>query len=357
MRVHPKQLVEKCVITDDVYSKGLQPIVPKNTVVTLIIQEVLDRFMIREVEVEEYLEDGMTYFPLPIEAIEQTNVKAPATPFIEHYHTVVKQYETFYQLWQSGVPLDIHKVREAIVPLVERAVDYQRDVLLLFKEATKERYLAHHSVAVALLTGLLAKQLGYDKDWIQVALAGFLADSGMAKISQRLLKKQQALVLPEQEEVKKHPTYSYRYVEKCASLSRQAKLGIIQHHEKLDGSGYPMGVKRDRIHPYAKIIAICDSYHAMMTERFYQKEKRLFEAVLDMRQKVNQQFDDKYLYRFFYMLEKQLKQQAVMLSSGERAEIIELHLNKDPQIIVRVYQTNNMYTLTQDASPEITTFI
>lgn len=357
MRVHPKQLVTNCVITEDIYSKGLQPIIPKNTVVTPLIQEVLDRFMIQEVDVDDYLEDGMTYFPLPFEAEEDTHEKVLSTPFMEHYHTVVEQYENLYQLWQSGVPLDIHKVRETIIPLAKRIDEHKRDVLLLFKEVTKDRYLAHHSVAMALIASLLAKQSGHDKDWIQVCLAGFLADSGMSKISQRLLRKPQPLVPPEYDQIKKHPIYSYRFVEKCASLSRQAKLGIIQHHEKLDGSGYPMGVKRAKIHSYAKMIGISDSYHAMMSERYYQKEKPLFDTIIEMRQRINHQFDDQYLYQFFYLLEETLKNQQVTLSTGEKAEIIELHLNKDPEAIVRVYGTNNIYTLTQDASPTITAFI
>jgi HD-GYP domain-containing protein (c-di-GMP phosphodiesterase class II) len=357
MRVHPKQLVTNCVITEDVYSKGLQPIIPKNTVVTPLIQEVLDRFMIEEVEVDDYLEDGMTYFPLPFETVEEQQEHVAFTPFLEHYRTVVEQYENLYQLWQSGVPLDIHKVRETIIPLAKRMDQHQRDVLLLFREVTKDRYLAHHSVATALISSLLAKQSGHDKDWIQVCLAGFLADSGMSKISQRLLKKPQALIPPEHDEIRKHPIYSYRYVEKCASLSRQAKLGIIQHHEKLDGSGYPMGVKRDKIHPYAKMIAISDSYHAMMSERYYQKEKPLFDTMIEMRENIDHQFDDQYLYQFFHLVEEALKNQQVRLSTGEKAEIIELHLNKDPEAIVRVHGTNDIYTLTQDGSPTITAFI
>lgn len=357
MRVHPKQLVTNCVITEDVYSKGLQPIIPKNTIVSPLIQEVLDRFLVQEVVVDEYLEDGMTYFPLPFEAVEHKQEKAATMPFMEHYHLVVEEYENLYQLWQSGVPLDIHRVRETIVPLAKRSDRHKDDVLLLFRQAKKERYFAHHSVATALIVALLAKQSGHDKDWIQVCLAGFLADSGMAKISQRLLKKPQALVLPEYEEVKKHPIYSYRYVEKCASLSRQAQLGIIQHHEKLDGSGYPIGVKDKKIHPYAKMIAISDSYHAMMSERYYQKEKLFFDTLIEMTNRVNHQFDQQYLHYFYDLLEESLVNRPVFISSGEKATIIELNLKAQPEAIVKVVGSNQIYTLTKEASPKITAFI
>ncbi|HSH45149.1 MAG TPA: HD domain-containing phosphohydrolase, partial [Longimicrobiales bacterium] len=62
----------------------------------------------------------------------------------------------------------------------------------------------------------------------------------------------------EYHEIKKHPTYSYRMLEKNALVSTKVKLAVLQHHERMDGSGYPLGIKAQQIHPYARIVMVCD---------------------------------------------------------------------------------------------------
>ena len=122
----------------------------------------------------------------------------------------------------------------------------------------------------------------HDIDWFQIGLAGVLADSGMSRLNPNWLIKGTELTIQEFKEMKKHPTYSYQLVENITALTKAAKLAILQHHERLDGSGYPLGVKADKIHPYAKIIAIVDTYHAMTSERAYKPKKSPFKVMEEM---------------------------------------------------------------------------
>ena len=364
MRVHPKQLEPKCVLLQDIYGKGNHPIIPKKTVLSETHIDVLIRFRIADVEVAKNLANGLTYFPQPLTAEDklppETAVvtKEPEPEdFIEQYQAAVTQYQKMFTEWQSGVPLDIHAVRQLMLPLLEQVEEKQMTILLLATRSTKADYIYHHSIAISLLTALLAKRLGYEKDWIQVSLAAFIADSGMAKVSPRILKKELPLTPPEKEEVAKHPTYSYRNAENCLSLSKAAKLGVIQHHEYLDGSGYPLGVKADKIHPYAKMIAITDSYHAMTSDRVYRRKKPFFAVIPEMRQKVNHQFDPNFLAAFIQLLEETLLDQPVYLTNGQSGRLVSLSLDDHPEVLVQVNETRDVISIADQNKVKIDYFI
>ncbi|PXW89823.1 HD-GYP domain-containing protein (c-di-GMP phosphodiesterase class II) [Streptohalobacillus salinus] len=364
MRVHPKQLEPKCVLLQDIYGKGNYPIVPKKTVLSETHIDVLIRFSVLEVEVAKNLANGLTFFPQPLAEEDKLPQKKTLTEqepepveFTVQYQEAVSQYQKMFTEWQSGVPLDIHAVRQLILPLLEEAEANQLTILLLASRSNKSEYIYHHSIAISLLTALLAKRLGYQKDWIQVSLAAFIADSGMAKVSPRILKKELPLTPPEKEEVEKHPTFSYRNAQNCPSLSKAAKLGVIQHHEYLDGSGYPLGVKADKIHPYAKMIAITDSYHAMTSERFYRHKKPFFAVIPEMRQKINHQFDPEFLNAFIQLLEETILDQPVYLTNGQSGRVVSLSLDDHPEVLVQVHETQDVISIADQNKVKIDYFI
>src|SRR5699024_4779276 len=119
----------------------------------------------------------------------------------------------------------------------------------------------HHGVSVAILSAYIDKKMGFSKDkCLQHGLSCFLCDISMAKIRPDIRFKTDVLNDAEYQEVKKHPIYSYRMIEQQPTVSHAAKLGILQHHERVDGSGYPLGLKKNKIHRFARIIAVCDIY-------------------------------------------------------------------------------------------------
>lgn len=71
--------------------------------------------------------------------------------------------------------------------------------------------------------------------------------------------------------MRQHSTYSYNMIKDRPEFSPAVCLGVLQHHEKINGSGYPMGVSAEKICPYAKILSVADIYDALVTERPYKK--------------------------------------------------------------------------------------
>ena len=98
----------------------------------------------------------------------------------------------------------------------------------------------------------------------------------MAKLNPAILQKSK-IASEDIKEIKMHPSENYKMIKDISSLTKDAKIAILQHHERLDGSGYPFKEKGAKIHHYAKIIAIADVYQLWSVKGFIKIKYRLFE--------------------------------------------------------------------------------
>ncbi|WP_044747707.1 HD-GYP domain-containing protein [Bacillus alveayuensis] len=267
MRVKVDLLREGCVLSEDVYSLTNKPIVRKNTVLESKHIHALKAFLIKEVDIKRETKSGKDILNQDIneEFIEEENL------LIEDlYLDAVKKYKKMFFSWQAGAPVNMSLVRELVLPLVEKALDDPLKIMGIYKKCDSEQYFYFQSLAVSLLSAVIAKELKYSQgDINQVALAGFLSDCGMSKINSSIIFKKEMLTEQEFKEIKQHPIYSYKMLKELPSLTEATKLSILQHHEKLDGSGYPLGFKGEQLHPFGKIIAVANIYQAMISPRPY----------------------------------------------------------------------------------------
>ncbi|RYG73396.1 HD domain-containing protein [Lentibacillus lipolyticus] len=286
MRVEPSQLVPGCVLLEDVVGKTNKAIIPKQTVLTDEHMTILHKFFVDTVEVAPSLANGVPFHPGEPRKFEQVTFsdqlhdRRLSDALVSHYKAAVEQYKCLFQNWQRTSVLNISDVRTALMPLLERVQEAGDGVYALHRYANQKDYQSHHSVSVGMLAAYVARQLGYEKgEWLQAGLAGFLSDAGMARITASMPPNKKALSATEWEELRKHPVYSYRLIEKSPAVTKSVKLAVLQHHERLDGSGYPLGVTREKIHAFARIIAVCDAYHAMTCERPHKQKQTPFQAV------------------------------------------------------------------------------
>lgn len=129
-------------------------------------------------------------------------------------------------------------------------------------------YLYRHSLNVAIYTTMLGIAHGYPRDDLMVlGLGALLHDIGKTQINLDILNKPGPLSEEEYNEVKKHAEYGFKLLKDEPGIPLLAAHCALQHHERLDGSGYPRGLKDKEIHDYAKWIAITDSYDAMTSHR------------------------------------------------------------------------------------------
>lgn len=286
MRVDLKELQEGCIVSADIYSLTNRPIISKKTIITNELIEVLKAFMVKEVAVDKLMVNGSPFIPKEVlheGGKESGNVSSGKEVSLEDAFIMgVQDYKREFTNWQAGLPIDISKIRNIMIPLVEKSETVPSKLFSLHHLSTEDEYLFQHAVAVGLISAFIGKRLKMNKgDIVQLAIGGCLSDSGMAKIKPAILTKKSTLTQQEFEDIKRHTTYSYKMVQNISLLRESMKIGILQHHERLDGSGYPLGEQDKKINIFAKIIGVADTFHAMTCSRLYRRKQSPF-RVLEM---------------------------------------------------------------------------
>lgn len=349
IRVKIHQLQEGCILAEDVVGKTKKPIIPKSTVLTPMLLNVLEKFLIEDVCVESVLANGQPFKPSEvIEPNPHNSRNENEEDVVTLYLKAVQRYKKVFQSWQSGSPIDIGEVRSIIIPLLDRLINHRSEMLNLYRYTTKEDYLSHHAVSIGLLSGFLAKHLNYSKgDCYQIALAGFLCNCGMAKIDEKIIMKKSALTAEEYKEVKQHTVFGYKMVQKIPVLQEGVKLAVLQHHERNDGSGYPFGITDKQIHPYSKIVAVADVYHAMVSERLYRKKESPFKALEQIQMDSFGKLSMEVVQILLDSLGTFNVGTKVKLSNGEMAEIVFIQREEPTRPIVKTISTNEFISLSE----------
>ena len=217
-------------------------------------------------------------------------------------------------------------------------------------------YLIHHSLHVAILAGLMGKWMRWPREsYERLLLAGLLHDVGKLKISKDILNKPGKLSLSEMKIMQNHSTYGVEILAK-SGLSTESDLitGVLQHHERGDGSGYPSGLKGDMISPFGKIIAILDIYDAMATNRVYAHKVSPFDIfdrlTTDMRAG---KIDETYCALFMREIGHALTGNWVRLNSGEKAKIIYIEQNRTNALPIVQTTEGKFYDLSSDETKKI----
>ncbi|SEP58210.1 HD-GYP domain, c-di-GMP phosphodiesterase class II (or its inactivated variant) [Virgibacillus subterraneus] len=356
MRVEPSQLVPGCVLLNNVIGKSNRPIIPQHTVLTEEHITLLQKFLVETVDVSATLAEGEVFKPRFVEKEEvkkkeHSSKKQNLESFEDHYKNAVDDYKKLFTKWQSNLAIDMPEVRKILIRLLERMDDISRAVYTLHHYATKEDYIFHHSVAVGILSAYLARKMGFEKgEWLQIGLAGALSDCGMARLDDAIVTKTGSLTYSDYQEIKKHPTYSYRYVEKIPTITKEVKLAVLQHHERMDGSGYPIGLSKDNIHIYARIIAVCDTYHAMTCERLYKDKQSPFNVIEKLQSDQFSKLDHQVVQTFINSLANFSIGTKVRLSTNQLGEIVFVEERYPTRPMVRVEETNEIVTLKNKTS-------
>lgn len=134
-------------------------------------------------------------------------------------------------------------------------------------------------------------------------------DIGKKYINQEILYKKGKLTSDEFNELKKHPQLSYSVLEGVGIFNKSVLCAVVQHHERIDGKGYPLGLKGNQITYLAKILSICDSYEAMTADRCYKKSLTKYEAIKEIHNCLATQFDRELGLKFIEFIELGMDEQ------------------------------------------------
>lgn len=336
------------VIAEDILVNTKTPIIRKGTKVTREHIQVLKAFSILKVSIA--FEDTKTKNE-KTDLSKKEVIQGTETNFLNLYIDAVNNYQKEFSSWEAGMNVDVAKLRMIIMPLVERVSKEKQVILKLNGYSAIEEYVSHHSIAVGIISGMLAQKLGYPiGQVIQSATAGLMADSGMAKVNTKIRNKKSLLTEDEYSEIKKHTIHSFQMIKDSSLLKPEMKLAIFQHHERLDGSGYPKGEKMGKISIFSQIIAVADVFHAMTSERIYRAKSSIFKVLEMIKEEEFGKYNIEVVNALISLVGVLPISTRVLLSNGEVGEVVFLHRDSPMRPMIRILESNQIIDLSANRS-------
>lgn len=213
---------------------------------------------------------------------------------------------------------------EKITELVNECVQFvncDEQMVLFDREDSEMDYTFRHTVNVAIVSGLIGRWMGIKEHQLHdLVLAGLLHDIGKSQIPRELLIKSSQLSLEEMDTLKTHPNHSYNMID-IEAFSNDVLLGVSQHHERMDGSGYPNKLLGKSICLNARIIAVADVYDAMTSNKFYRKAETPFMVIEELFKEMFDKLDPHICSVFLKNIKERLVGKLVRLSDGSEAKV------------------------------------
>ncbi len=223
-----------------------------------------------------------------------------------------------------------------------RMVLKDRAVLLHLTEVREvDTYIFSHSLNVCMLSLILGLFLKLKRGELKdLGIAALLHDVGRARVPRHILYKPSPLTVKEFAEVKKHSAYGYEIIRECDHLPEQVTQAVLQHHERLDGSGYPGGLRGDEIGLFARILAVADVFDALLADRPFREAFFPHQAV-DIISNSSGQFDPEVLRVFIENVAIYPVGSVVSLNTGETGVVVDVNKGQQTRPVVRVMYDSN----------------
>ncbi|MEK7274820.1 MAG: HD domain-containing phosphohydrolase, partial [Candidatus Desantisbacteria bacterium] len=172
----------------------------------------------------------------------------------------------------------------------------------------KDIHTRGHSERTVWYAVSIAKEMGMSEEEVEsIEIATLLHDIGKIGVPEAILLKPGGLTQEEFEKIKNHPFTSFNILS-SGEFSKEIVTGVSQHHERIDGKGYPNGLSGDEISLEARIIEVADSFEAMVSNRPYRKALDVETAIMELKRCAGKQFDPKVVNAFLRILEKRKDQ-------------------------------------------------
>lgn len=260
-------------------------------------------------------------------------------PIDQLYKNEIQETKKTFENVKNGQSLNISSI-EAFIDIALPDITGNNNILSRIRQLKEDDdYTYRHSLNVAILATNIGKWLGYSPEQLkELGTAALLFDIGKLTIPSEILNRPHKVTSKESKIIQQHTVTGYNML-KLLNLSDSILLAVLQHHENMDGSGYPLGVSGDKIHEFARIIHICDMYDAMTTDRIYAKKKSPFEVADLIRIESGTKLDPGIAYIFLNNIAEFYLGTKVILSNGQIGTIRHVNPLDPTSITIQVDQT------------------
>lgn len=273
------------------------------------------------------------------------DVMPPSLISDETFRVALKEIRTnFRQMMErpkqrKGViyPYIAQPFKQMMSMIIDDLSNHKDAMIMLMNMGSVDHYLFQHSLNVCVYTTLLGLSSGYSHDEVMtLGMGAMLHDIGKTQISTNVLKKPGDLSQEEYQIMKQHAFIGYELLKDEPNLPLLVAHCAYQHHERLNGSGYPRGIKGNEIHEYAKWIGLVDSYDAMTTNRVYRAPILPHDAVERLYAGSGTLYEQRMLQFFRDKVAIYPIGISVQLDSGESGVVVDLNLSYPHRPVVRV---------------------
>ena len=233
-------------------------------------------------------------------------------------------------------PLDFDEMLKGVKSLITPGQTVIQYFDMLHNLRSSDDSVYSHSLNVAMISRILGKWLKWTgSDLDSLVIAGLLHDIGKILIPPEILNKEGKLTDEEFEQIRWHPRAGYDLI-KDLKIDSRIKKAALQHHERCDGTGYPMRVDEIMLDDFAMVIAIADVYDAMTAARKYRAPLCPFQVIREFERDGYHKYKTEFLLTFLRRIATTYQNNRVILSDGQAAKIILLNQNSLSEPLVQL---------------------
>ena len=364
-RILTSRATQNMIVADDVYTSDDKLVIPEGTVLTEDIIDSLKEYGVFAIRIKvdddgnNAAAENEKVTPAGDEALneQRQEIKNSAEQEHESFLKQVKEskeFEVFHSAFVDSVDnlknefskVVMHNEQidgESILSDVENVVSKGRnsihilDMLQCMRGYDDVTYV--HSVNVALLSNMIGR-IVYpdisDEELKVLTLAGLLHDIGKMMVPDNIIQKKGRLTLPEYNLVKTHVLFGNNILKGIDNLDPRIAEVAMRHHERCDGTGYPGGYKREQIEPFARIVAIADTYDAMTSDRAYRAAICPFDVIEMFEREGIVKYDVAFLLPFLEKAVQAYMNTDVRLSTNQIGKVIMINKNEFSKPVVQV---------------------
>ena len=348
--IHITMAKEGMVIATDIYTDKNELVLPVNTVLDKEIIQQLKRYGIFRFNVfeEEKVQERQVEAYVPQSEEEEERVV---------YKEKVRKSEEFVE-FKKEFDETVHGLKKTFQRMLDNNGEEQANTLVaqvesIFKSGHGTLHVLEmlncmreyddvtfaHCISVAVLCHLIGEWLNFsDEDINTLTLCGALHDIGKLQISNAIISKPGKLSDEEFHKIQEHPRLGYDILKEL-DLDVRIKHAALFHHERCDGTGYPLGLGSNKIDLWCRIVSIADVYDAMTADRSYRKGMCPFKVLDIMQEEGFVKYDPKILMIFMEKITQSYINAIVRLSDDRIGEIISINPNALTRPLVRVGDT------------------
>ena len=290
------------------------------------IKEMMENIVTKDNGTKESSKREITFVLKEMPAAKKTHEEA-----VTKIHSILDEA-------RSGGEIEVKDAMSTAVQLADSVIRCPEAVHLICRIKDKDNYTFQHSVSVCSLLVAFCNLTGFDRESIySAAIGGLLHDIGKAKIDDKILKKPGRLTSQEFEIMKTHVEEGRKILDKIENIPEIAKHIAYEHHERYDGSGYPAGLKGDKISKIGRMVAICDVYDALSSVRVYHNALIPHEALRKIFEWSDFQFDKVLVEKFVHMMGIYPVGTLVMLESGFVSVVLQQNGDSLLKPVIRTF--------------------